>query len=214
MNILREWSEQSSKFHHNCHAQCFTPKEPSSGNTPLKTLSTRSCKEYLQWCTYNYLCLIYSCNLWLRDWLFKSRIPETHPDWMFIGNLEMCAGFNTCISVLCIHCKYVHHVRVCIRRVCLTCISITFELTRALLLVGVAHALGQSAMCKGWQNVRWKSSRKWVRFLVRSFLKTAMHFLCLNSYCSLSYSSTSPWTSQGGGCILALCLRFHFVLVS
>ena len=54
-----------------------------------------------------------------------------------------------------------------------------------------------------------------VRFSVRSFLKTAMHFLCFTSYCSsLSYSSTSPWISQGGGCILALCLHFHFVLVS
>ena len=41
--------------------------------------------------------------------------------------------------------------------------------------------------------------------------KTAMHFLCFANRCSsLLYSMTLPWTSWDCGCILALCLCFHF----
>ena len=45
-----------------------------------------------------------------------------------------------------------------------------------------------------------------------SFLKTVIRcFLCFPSRCSsLSYSSISPRTSRGSGCISVLCLRFRF----
>ena len=84
--------------------------------------------------------------------------------------------------------------------------------------------LGWSAMCneirkvwEGWQSIRRKSSRMWLRSQttphtrIWSFLKTTMHFLCITSHCSsLSYSLFSTQTSRGCGCIYTLCLLFRF----
>ena len=64
-----------------------------------------------------------------------------------------------------------------------------------------------------WQTIRWKSSSKWVRFWKPRRTKeygrfSRQPFFALLAT-ALSYSLILLWTSQGSGCILALCLHFR-----
>ena len=101
------------------------------------------------------------------------------------------------------------------------CISMTFELTGnicALLLVDVAHALGQPAMWNkvwdGWQSVHWKSSREWARFWTPQQTWGYGRFLRRPFFASLAtllflklIDLATDFT--GSGC----CLCFHFCIM-
>jgi len=84
--------------------------------------------------------------------------------------------------------------------------------TCAILLVGVACALGWSASYV-WEGIHWKSSRMRVRFQTPHWtwgygrFSRPPFFALLAA--ALSYSLISLRISQGNDCILALCLHFH-----
>ena len=98
-------------------------------------------------------------------------------------------------------------------------ISMTFEPTCVLVLVGVAHAFGlgvhlqQKCEPRIEKNIAKRLLKEFEDLHVWLFLKKAMRFLCFASSCSvLLYSSRSLWTSWGVVAVssVCLCLRFCF----